>query len=786
MSDTNFELNDDTVKTDAVGANVRVFGAESSAATRASSYGRDALYKTARAALADDAGTSRTNLGLATGDSPQFTGINLGHASDTTLTRSAAGRIAVEGVSIPLASDLIKSALSVSGMDNTGATSCNTALATLISTGGAWYFPDGDYLITGSGVDARRSKNLYILCSPRARFFSPTGASAVEGDLFNWAVPSGGVGLPANGLITVWQGGFLDVQNVKNSTSMPFIGVYPAANPGTLATGEAFSFRDEYTSGTIKNGSDRIEVRNVTFYHADHWEDAGGDSSIFANSYNLLIVEGCTFIGARDQGVYASGDATATTYGRTRIVGNRFVNCFFGAAVKRALRGFEISNNTFKNCVGGVNVNEIIGTPTSDGVVTGNFFEDCGVWVRIDYGRRVTVRDNTGRSFGATDASGAAVTVYNPNVFVFNGATHCTIENNRCEGRSSTFSATNVYLLDIQDFTTATASVVKSEYNSFRRNVGIDIYGVGTEVSGEADNNDFDQNYVVGGTVANVVKNGASSTVVRYDATNARRVFETPVGFGDGSAATPTLQRLGQTNVGLFFGTNKVGFTTSGTERVAVTSDGLEFGATTDATLARSGAGDLSIEGNVIHRVGGTDVAVADGGTGSSTARGAAANLGTWFVVAQSGVQVARNSVNGAGDATEATLVTVTIPAGAMGPNGSIRWRVQWSYTNSVNAKTLRTRFGGAAGTIYQSTSVTTTVGYVEQRQIWNRNSASSQVGSANAMGGGIGTTTGSIATSSIDTTAAVDLVFRCNWAGATSGETIAIEGYCVEVCYGA
>jgi hypothetical protein len=43
------------------------------------------------------ASTSRTNLGVGTGDSPQFTGINLGHASDTTLTRTGAGDIAVEG-----------------------------------------------------------------------------------------------------------------------------------------------------------------------------------------------------------------------------------------------------------------------------------------------------------------------------------------------------------------------------------------------------------------------------------------------------------------------------------------------------------------------------------------------------------------------------------------------------------------------------------------------------------------------------------------------------------------
>lgn len=47
------------------------------------------------------AGEVRGDIGLDTDDSPQFAGIELGHASDTTLSRSAAGVLAVEGVVIP-------------------------------------------------------------------------------------------------------------------------------------------------------------------------------------------------------------------------------------------------------------------------------------------------------------------------------------------------------------------------------------------------------------------------------------------------------------------------------------------------------------------------------------------------------------------------------------------------------------------------------------------------------------------------------------------------------------
>ena len=46
------------------------------------------------------AATSATNLGLGTGNSPQFTAVNIGAATDTTITRVSAGVIAVEGNTI--------------------------------------------------------------------------------------------------------------------------------------------------------------------------------------------------------------------------------------------------------------------------------------------------------------------------------------------------------------------------------------------------------------------------------------------------------------------------------------------------------------------------------------------------------------------------------------------------------------------------------------------------------------------------------------------------------------
>ena len=61
----------------------------------------DATNVTAAGALMDSectdlASVKALNQGVATGDSPQFTGINLGHASDTTFARSAAGVATIE------------------------------------------------------------------------------------------------------------------------------------------------------------------------------------------------------------------------------------------------------------------------------------------------------------------------------------------------------------------------------------------------------------------------------------------------------------------------------------------------------------------------------------------------------------------------------------------------------------------------------------------------------------------------------------------------------------------
>ena len=96
-------------------------------------------FTAAGRALVDDAtaAAQRTTLGVGTGDSPQFTAIELGNASDTTLSRSAAGVLAVEGVVVPTISSsdtLSNKTLAGVTISDAGNIVLNTTTGTKIGT----------------------------------------------------------------------------------------------------------------------------------------------------------------------------------------------------------------------------------------------------------------------------------------------------------------------------------------------------------------------------------------------------------------------------------------------------------------------------------------------------------------------------------------------------------------------------------------------------------------------------------------------------------------------------
>jgi hypothetical protein len=89
---------------------------------------------------------------------------------------------------------------------------------------------------------------------------------------------------------------------------------------------------------------------------------------------------------------------------------------------------------------------------------------------------------------------------------------------------------------------------------------------------------------------------------------------------------------------------------------LAHTAGTIELGHATDTTLARSGAGDITIEGNQVYRAGGTDVALADGGTGASLADPNADRIMFWD---DSGGAVTWLEVGSGLSITDTTLSTI-------------------------------------------------------------------------------------------------------------------------------
>ncbi len=150
------------------------------------------------------------------------------------------------------------------------------------------------------------------------------------------------------------------------------------------------------------------------------------------------------------------------------------------------------------------------------------------------------------------------------------------------------------------------------------------------------------------------------------------------------------------------------------------------------------------------------------------------------YVLAQSGAAVSVGAV-----VTETALATITIPANALGPNGFVTVLNSWTVTNNANNKDLRVRLGGIAGTQVAGQTVTTNVAMGRQTTILNANSTSAQKAFAPPfLPAGLGLATAALVTTTIDTTAAWDIVLSGQKASA--GDTLTLESYQVIISYGA
>jgi hypothetical protein len=144
-------------------------------------------------------------------------------------------------------------------------------------------------------------------------------------------------------------------------------------------------------------------------------------------------------------------------------------------------------------------------------------------------------------------------------------------------------------------------------------------------------------------------------------------------------------------------------------------------------------------------------------------------------VLQQSGVAIVS-----ANSASEQSMVSVPVPAGAMGLNGSLRIWTLWSMVNNANAKTHRIRLNGIAGTIIQSLTAASLVQFSACCRVTNRGALNSQVAGEAGINL-IGSSANALVTAAIDTSLAwtVDITTQ----KATGTDAVSLEAYCVELC---
>lgn len=134
----------------------------------------------------------------------------------------------------------------------------------------------------------------------------------------------------------------------------------------------------------------------------------------------------------------------------------------------------------------------------------------------------------------------------------------------------------------------------------------------------------------------------------------------------------------------------------------------------------------------------------------------------------------------------DTTLATITIPGGAMGPNGYVELYTVWTVNNNANQKQATVRVGGVAGTLYFNSNLANFVTSTRFLRVMNVNSQSSQKSFAqDGNAGGLGLAGGALATSSVNTSSNWDLVIRGQKVG-SSADTLTLEAYTVNICYAA
>ncbi len=125
---------------------------------------------------------------------------------------------------------------------------------------------------------------------------------------------------------------------------------------------------------------------------------------------------------------------------------------------------------------------------------------------------------------------------------------------------------------------------------------------------------------------------------------------------------------------------------------------------------------------------------------------------------------------------TTVTDLSISVPGGMIGANGSLRMYGIFSYNNNANSKTLRSIYGG---TIWSSMQVSATVSAFFDKVFYNRGVENKQV-SPTAGAYGVGSNSGAVNYTAIDSSAAQTMTHTLQCAVAS--DYIALELMVIEV----
>lgn len=124
---------------------------------------------------------------------------------------------------------------------------------------------------------------------------------------------------------------------------------------------------------------------------------------------------------------------------------------------------------------------------------------------------------------------------------------------------------------------------------------------------------------------------------------------------------------------------------------------------------------------------------------------------------------------------------TISAPAGSLGVNGQLQIESDWQFTNSAGNKTLGLAFGAST---LMANVLTTQVGAMALVRVANTGIATKQIQRGSIVLSSSAVTINGASLGTVDTTAAVSVVFTLTKAAAA--DNLILERYSIEVLYSA